>query len=130
MVRGSLGGQRSGAGCSGCNGQDLGTKGNGQDRGSCCVGPKEPNDTYRTSVVITLGRGLYHHHHHTRGQARSQRHHLDPGNSQLPKPHFHHRSSHILQLVAGKGQSAELLGHQTRVKRPRYLKENISDQVG
>ena len=59
MVRGSLGGQRSGAGCSGCNGQDLGTKGNGQDRGSCCVGPKEPNDTYRTSVVITLGRGLY-----------------------------------------------------------------------
>lgn len=57
MVRGSLGGQRSGAGCSGCNGQDLGTKGNGQDRGSCCVGPKEPNDTYRTSVVITLGRG-------------------------------------------------------------------------
>ena len=50
--------------------------------------------------------------------------------SQLPKPHFHHRSSHILQLVASKGQSAELLGHQTHVKRPRYLKENISDQVG
>ena len=81
MVRGSLGGQRSGAGCSDCNDQDLKTKGNSQDHGSCCVGPKRPNDTYDTSVVIILGSGVYHHHHHTGGQAGSQRHRLDPGNT-------------------------------------------------
>lgn len=55
MVRGSLGGQRSGAGCSDCNGQDLKTKGNGQDHRSCPVGPKGPNETYYMPVVVILG---------------------------------------------------------------------------
>lgn len=63
MVRGPMGEQRPGAGCGSCSGQELG----GREKQlrlwassveSRYVGPKYPNDTLCTLVIIILGSGL------------------------------------------------------------------------
>lgn len=128
MARGPFREQRPGVGCSGYSNQELG----GREKQlrlwassveSCYVGPKYPNDTLCTLVVIILRSSLKRplvslHHYSTPGQARIQR--TQPEVRRLPN-----RSSHLLKWREAKGKVLN-----SHLNETELLKENVNDCVG
>lgn len=125
VVGGRLGGQRSGAGCSGCNDRD-GTEENGQDHQSSLLGPNG-------QMTPTAPQLFW-------GAACTATAHLDKPESEAPpgsrehnqplKPHFPHRSRHLLQQRRAKGRVLNNWATRLIKKRPSCLQENVSDGAG